>query len=442
MTSDRPATTPYGEWRARHEAAPVTDPLTLIGAGGLVVIAPHPDDESLGAAALITAAALGGRKVGLVALTDGEGSHRGSTEWPAERIAERRRSEQALALRELGAGEAEILRLALPDGASRWHPDFALAADAVAHLVDETGATALAATVGFDPHPDHEAAALLAEAVAALRPGLRILLYPVWSLRHPDDHPVEVEALHPFRLVTPLAEKARALARHETQMGGVVHDDPDGFTLPDWFLRHHQSPFESVFWRRRPGRPPGPEHFAALYAGNGDPWHARTAAYEIAKREAVLAFLGDARFGAALELGCGEGHLTAALAALCDRAHGLDGDAGIVSRATLAHDGVPGLGFTHGRLPADFPAGRYDLVVLSEVLYFLAEPEIEAVLASAAAQCEPGATMLLVNYLGPTDTPLSGDDAADFLIASAAHHWSLERSERAEHYRLDRLTRL
>ncbi len=429
----------YGDWCARHDVAPVVDPLLLIGAGGLVVIAPHPDDEALGASGLLLAAAQAGRAVGLVALTDGEGSHRGSAEWPPERLAARRREEQALAMAELGCETAEMLRLALPDGASRWHDDFAGAAEKVAALCDRTGATALASTVLFDPHPDHEAAALLAEAVHRLRPHIRLLSYPVWSLRHPEDKEVDVEGLHPFRIETPIVEKARAIARHETQMGSVVTDDPEGFALPDWFLRHHQGPFECVFWHMRPGIPPGAEHFETLYRGDNDPWGARDSAYEIEKREDVIHFLGDDWQGSAIEIGCGEGHLSAALATRFSAVTGFDLDPNIVARANARH-GAPGrVEFHVGRMPDDFPDLPFDLLVLSEMLYFLTEPEIETLLSRACRKSRPGAGLLLVNYLGPTDTPLSGDDAADFLRMVAAEKLTLERSIRRDRYRLDLL---
>lgn len=429
----------YGDWCARHDAAPMVDPLLLAGPGGLVVIAPHPDDEALGAAGLLVAMAHAGRQVGLVALTDGEGSHRQSAEWPADRLAARRREEQAMAMAELGCEDAPILRLALPDGASRWHDDFTGAAERVAAFCDEIGATALASTVPFDPHPDHEAAAILAGDVHRLRPHLRRLSYPVWSLRHPEDTEVDVEGLYPFRVETPIVEKARALSRHETQMGTVVADDPEGFALPDWFLRHHQGPFECVFWHKMPGSPPGAEHFARLYDGDRDPWGARDSAYEVEKREALLAFLGEEGGERAVEFGCGEGHVAAALAGRFEEVAGFDLDPGIVARAQTRH-GVPGrVSFEAGRMPEQFPEGHFDLLVLSEMLYFLTEPEIEALMVGACRHAKPGARMVLVNYLGPTETPLSGDDAADFLLMIASEKLTLERSERRERYRMDLL---
>ncbi|MBB3950355.1 bifunctional PIG-L family deacetylase/class I SAM-dependent methyltransferase [Aureimonas jatrophae] len=434
----------YGEWVERQNGAPLADPLDLVGPGGLVVIAPHPDDESIGASTMIAATAASDRSLGLVAVTDGEGSHRGSPSWSAPRIAERRRAEQAAAMGELGADRARVLRLALPDGGSRWADGFDGAARRVAEFCAELGATALLTTPVFDPHPDHEAAAELGARVQALLPQIRLLLYPVWSLRHGNDDDVPADALHPFRLAAPLDAKRRAIARHETQNGGVIHDDPTRFALPDWFLAHHLSGSESVFWSPMPGSPPGAEHFSRLYRGGRDFWGVRDQPYEVAKREAAAAFLGDWRGARGQELGCGEGFLAARLlgAGAVREMLGIDLDPTIIERANQTHGSLPGARFRQGRMPDDFPDDPFDLLVVSEMLYFLNEPEIADLVERMSRRARPGARCLLVNYLGPTETPLGGDAAADFLRASASGRWRPLRSERRpDGFRLDLLER-
>ncbi|WP_062012757.1 PIG-L family deacetylase [Aureimonas sp. AU4] len=435
----------YGDWTQRQHDAPPADPLDLVGPGGLVVISPHPDDESIGASAMIAAAAAAGRPIGLVALTDGEGSHRGSPSWPPARIAERRRAEQQAAMEELGAGAARVLRLSLPDGGSRWADGFTDAAAAVARFCEELGATALMTTPVFDPHPDHEAAAELGTRVQALMPGIRLILYPIWSLRHGAEDEIPAAGLHPFRLAAPLDRKRRAIARHETQGGTLILDDPEGFGLPDWFLDHHLAGSESVFWSPMPGSPPDAEHFSRIYQGGRDFWGVRDRPYELAKREAAAAFLGPWRGARGLELGCGEGFLAARLLAsgAVRNILGIDLDPGIVERARQTHASLPGASFRQGRMPEGFPDEPFDLLVVSEMLYFLDEREIAALLSRATRNAPPGALCLLVNYLGPTGTPLDGDAAADFLRASAAGGWRPVRSERrAEGFRLDLLERL
>ena len=433
--------TRLGNLRDAMAAAPVVGPLRLIGDGGLVVVAPHPDDETIGASALITAAADARRAIALVALTDGEGSHRGSAEYPAERLATLRKGEQDAAMAVLcGEFRPETLRLSLPDGASQWHPHFAESAARIATLCDEIGATALAATLPDDPHPDHQAAGQLASAVRTLRPRLRLLFYPVWLARLGDDETIDADRLVPFNVPVPLARKKESLACHASQLGQIVHDDPDGFTLPDWFLAKQGEPLETLFWEPMPGSTPGGEHFAALYANGGDPWQVRTADYERDKRTATLAPIADRRFERGLEIGCGEGHLTALLAPRCRTMLGVDLDPTIVERAVAFNHDIANLTFRQARVPDAFPDERFDLLVFSEVLYFLNETELQRLAAVLQTTTLPDAHILLVNYLGPTDTPLSGADAPDFLIACLGMAWHAESTSPGP-FRIDHLRR-
>ena len=431
-----------GELRHAVDAAPTADPLRLIGAGGLVILAPHPDDETIGASALIAAAADAGRELALVALTNGEGSHRGSIAFPPERLADLRRNEQDAAMAILSGGASvETLCLDLPDGASEWHPDFDHCAARIAALCDRISATALAATLPDDPHPDHRAAGRLARVVRTLRPHLRLLFYPVWLDRLDDASEIESDDLLPFRLPVTESRKLAALTCHASQLGRIVHDDPGGFVLPGWFLKRQGESLETVFWAAMPGRPPGAAHFASLYAEENDPWQVCSSAYKAEKRRATLSVLGDRSFERGLEVGCGEGHLTALLAERCRDTIGIDLDPAIVRRATERHGMNPGLAFRQCRLPEAFPHGRFDLLVFAEVLYYLSEAELWRLALAVEAATRLGADVLLVDYLGATDTPLSGADAADVFIACLGPGWRVKTVSRPS-FRIDRLQRL
>jgi SAM-dependent methyltransferase len=121
---------------------------------------------------------------------------------------------------------------------------------------------------------------------------------------------------------------------------------------------------------------------------------------------------------------------------------GIDLDPTIIERANQTHGSLPGARFRQGRMPDDFPDDPFDLLVVSEMLYFLNEPEIADLVERMSRHARPGARCLLVNYLGPTETPLGGDAAADFLRASASGRWRPLRSERRpDGFRLDLLER-
>ncbi|MBU8537832.1 PIG-L deacetylase family protein [Falsiroseomonas tokyonensis] len=239
-----------GDWlRAAERDLPTgTDPAALLGPdGAALVLAPHPDDESLGCGGLIAACAAAGRRVTVVVVSDGAGSHPGSEAWPPPRLAALRQAETRAAVTELGLDAGRDLHfLGLPDRAVPWQgPAFDAALARLAQLAPAR-CTILAAWQ-HDPHADHATSFVLAQALQRrLAPGARLLAYPVWGLAHA--HPVPGFPLPPppgmpapprgYRLdVRPwLPAKRRAIAAHRSQLGQVVRDDPVGFVLPQALL--------------------------------------------------------------------------------------------------------------------------------------------------------------------------------------------------------------
>ena len=232
--------------------------LDLLAPDGVLVLAPHPDDETLGCGAALAAAVAAGRDAHVAVLTDGGGSHPGSRRWPRERLAARRAEELAGALEELGEGRITHERLGYPDqGATT--PDFPGVPETLERLARTMRARRLRTiwtTWEGDPHPDHVDGAALADALAeAFRTlvgeGPDVLRFPVWGRfveRVPDP---DVDELLRFAPDVPSREaKARALARHATQMTPLIDDDPDGFVMPAPMQRHFVE-HDELFVRRR-----------------------------------------------------------------------------------------------------------------------------------------------------------------------------------------------
>ncbi|WAP66744.1 class I SAM-dependent methyltransferase (plasmid) [Jiella pelagia] len=189
--------------------------------------------------------------------------------------------------------------------------------------------------------------------------------------------------------------------------------------MPPWFLDAQSAPYEIHALAPMPGAVPPPEHFAELYADDGDPWHARSSRYEVEKRADNCAQLDVRCYERGLDIGCGEGHLAAELVnrAIVRSMTGLDRDAGIVARANGAYGQRSELRFATGALPDDLPEVPFDLVVVSEVLYFLDEPALVALAQHLSNRMQTGADILVVSYLGETGTPLSGRAAHDLFLA-------------------------
>lgn len=182
-----------------------------------------------------------------------------------------------------------------------------------------------------------------------------------------------------------------------------------------------------------------PEVFDRLYARDLDPWKFDSP-YEQQKYAATLAALPASRFASAFEIGCSVGVLTRQLALRCDALLAVDVADAALDVARRACAGLPQVRFRRMQIPGDWPEGEFDLILLSEVLYFLAPGDLARAASMTAASLRPGGAALLVNWTGPTNSPCTGDEAATLFIA-AAPQLALTRQHREPQYRLDLLCR-
>lgn len=180
------------------------------------------------------------------------------------------------------------------------------------------------------------------------------------------------------------------------------------------------------------------EYFDDLYAqGDGDPWKFATSEYEQRKYAATLAALPRKRFRRALEIGCSIGILTSMLASRCDALIATEPAARALDQARKRCAGFDNVRFDKASAPDEWPDdGTFDLILLSEVVYYF-RPEVIERLASRVKSCLlPRGNVLLVHWVRETDYPLSGDDAVNRFL-SASPGLRVIRQERTEDYRLD-----
>jgi 2-polyprenyl-3-methyl-5-hydroxy-6-metoxy-1,4-benzoquinol methylase len=140
-----------------------------------------------------------------------------------------------------------------------------------------------------------------------------------------------------------------------------------------------------------------------------------------------------------LEVGCSIGILTSRLASRCDRLIGLDFAPSAVKVARARCAPYPRVRIEQMQVPQQWPEGSFDLIIFSEVLYFLDESDLMDTCANTLGSLLPGGQVLLVNYTEETDDPLSGDTAASFFIKTAAPTLHPINQTREPHYRLDLL---
>jgi LmbE family N-acetylglucosaminyl deacetylase len=216
----------------KARTAPQVDVAALTGNAPVLVIAPHPDDESLGCGGLIAACCAGGISVAVALLTDGAGSHPGSVSHPPQVLARLRSEEMLDALEVLGLGADGLHEMGWPDQhAPSAGADLYRAVAQVVALVQMTRARTIVAAWGHDPHCDHAAGAAIAAAAARMTRA-RHLAYPVWGWMLPPHAMVSTRTAWRLDVARHLPAKRRAVACHRSQHGQVITDSPGAFALP------------------------------------------------------------------------------------------------------------------------------------------------------------------------------------------------------------------
>lgn len=409
--------TPEPAWLAdtRWTGRPVLD-LDALAArfDRLVVAAAHPDDETLAVGALVAAAHRHGVDVRVVVASAGEASHPEATTWTPPGLARVRRAEVVEAVGHLAPGAAPD-HLDLPDGHLAEHEG--RLADLLAERCGPD--TLLVAPWTADGHPDHDALGRAA-VVAAASTGATPAHYPLW-LWHwggPDDLDWSwVHVVEPT--LDDLARKERALAAHRSQTEPLGPQPGDGPVVTGPVLARARRVVETLFADPGTlpvrGEPDGTaaddldraRPFDAMFDGSADPWGFDGSFYEARKRALTTALLGRERYRRVLEIGCATGVLTRDLASRADDLVAMDVSVRALEQAR--HDAPAHVRWLLGAAPGGLPDERFDLVVLSEVGYFLTPTDWLATLRAVRERLSAGGEVVLVHWRHPTEgIPLDG----------------------------------
>lgn len=191
----------------------------------------------------------------------------------------------------------------------------------------------------------------------------------------------------------------------------------------------------------RPSQSLDTDYFRRLYEADPDPWRFATSPYERAKYAATLAALPRVRYRAGFEIGCSIGVLTRDLAARCERLLAVDLLPEVLAAARARCAGLPQVVFRRMAVPDQLPAGRFDLIVVSEVGYYLATADLDRLADFIMGALLPQGHLVMVHWTGATDYPLSGDQVHERVLARSAGRLTRLSGTRAESYRLDVLER-
>ena len=178
-------------------------------------------------------------------------------------------------------------------------------------------------------------------------------------------------------------------------------------------------------------------YFEGLYQQDEDPWNFNSSTYEQAKYEHTLSVLGDEPARHALEVGCSIGVLTEKLAAHCDRLLATDISPAALDQAKKRCERLANVSFQLVSSAAESFDGVFDLIVLSEVVYYWDDADIAKVADKLGTAIKPAGRLLMVHWLGETDYPKSADDAVGSLAARLGGAYIVDRAEQTNDYRLD-----
>lgn len=146
-----------------------------------------------------------------------------------------------------------------------------------------------------------------------------------------------------------------------------------------------------------------PDYFQQLFDASDDPWSFRTRWYEKRKRELTMAILPRQRYQRAFEPACANGELSVLLAERSESllCQDIVEKAVMLARRRLSH--LPHVRVEQARIPDDWPDGTFDLIVLSEIGYFLDSEAWHQVIEKTLLSLGPGGSVLACHWLHPIE---------------------------------------
>lgn len=389
--------------------------------GPIVVIAPHPDDETLGCGALIARRRRANGKVDLVFLTDGDASHPGHPDFTPAELSARRRDEARAAARELGVDPAAVHFCGAPDGRLNRlaGPELAQLQHRLAALLTAAAPTRVFVPCCPDGSSEHDAAlGLVRGALRPADPPPEVWTYPVWTWRNPPvllGRVFSCEPVHRLPAGGFQAAKRRALACYRTQADPGLARRPAVLPAelvracladPEFFFpaaprpeRSHPSCLSRLHRRlvlapRGYGRPAPAEVFDHEFTSGR--WAHFRAPGEQARQVTVAEMLNRLHpEPAILDLGCGDGHFATLIQPHRYRRY-VGADLSPAAVAAARRRPLRDCTFVEADFERWLPEERFDLILLNECLGYAHDPG--ALVARFVPTLAPGGRFVATHY--------------------------------------------
>jgi LmbE family N-acetylglucosaminyl deacetylase len=233
--------------------SPLTNPSALplvsiesIALSPVLVVAPHPDDETLGCGGAIALLNSLNCDVYVLVVSDGTRSHPHSLKYPASKLQKLRESETLTALNLLGLDAKNVTFLGLQDGSVL--TEYRSAINSCCSYLTQINPQIIFLPWRYDPHRDHRGSwELVNTALSSLSLNPKIIEYPIWDWDEQQrGNVIESEKIRCWRLniSTVVEMKQQAISAYRSQITDLIDDDPEGFRLTPDMLANFVSPWE------------------------------------------------------------------------------------------------------------------------------------------------------------------------------------------------------
>lgn len=215
----------------------------------VLVVAPHPDDETLGCGGAIALLRSQGYTVQILVMSDGTKSHPNSLKFPAPALKALRETETRCAMARFDVPDSNITFLELLDSAvpTPTHSHFSEIVNRCSEYLAKIHPKMVFVPWRFDPHRDHRATWQLIQAsLAQMSFHPRVIEYPIWDWDTEQRSMINQNAVKSWRLDISevLERKQQAIAAYRSQTTNLIDDDPTGFILTPEMLANFNYPWE------------------------------------------------------------------------------------------------------------------------------------------------------------------------------------------------------
>ncbi len=182
------------------------------------------------------------------------------------------------------------------------------------------------------------------------------------------------------------------------------------------------------------------EYFDHVYQQNEDPWDFENSPYEKQKYEATLAALPKPVYQNVFEIGCSIGVLSEKLASRSKKLLSVDVADLALAKAKARLKELQQVKVEKMTVPQQFPDEVFDLILLSEVGYYLSKNDLEKLAVLMIEHLQTGGQLLLVHWTPfVPDYPQTGDEVHDYFmnLCRQKQHLQHLHHQREEKFRLD-----